>query len=146
MILILFHYYHFRDKTLRNILFLFHHSVFLDNAFLISFKSVTCLLFYISLQWRYNGRNSVPNRQPYDCFLNRLFRRRSNKNIKAPRHWPLCREFTGDRWIPRTNGQERGKCFHLMTSSCYRLLMPDMVAVVSSFQHADYNQYLIPSS
>ena len=23
-----------------------------------------------------------------------------------------------DRWIPRTNGQRRGKCFHLMTSSC----------------------------
>ena len=27
------------------------------------------------------------------------------KNIKAPRHLPLCEEFTGDRWIPRTNGQ-----------------------------------------
>ena len=40
------------------------------------------------------------------------------KNIKASRHWPLCREFTGDRWIPRTKGQLRGKCFHLMTSSC----------------------------
>ena len=38
-------------------------------------------------------------------------------NMKAPRHWPLCGEFTGDRWIPRTNGQQRGKCFHLMTSS-----------------------------
>ena len=25
-------------------------------------------------------------------------------NIKAPRHWPLCGEFTGQRWIPRTNG------------------------------------------
>ena len=24
------------------------------------------------------------------------------RNIKAPRHWPLCGEFTGDRWIPRT--------------------------------------------
>ena len=24
------------------------------------------------------------------------------ENIKAPRHWLLCREFTGDRWIPRT--------------------------------------------
>ena len=24
------------------------------------------------------------------------------ENIKATRHWPLCREFTGDRWIPRT--------------------------------------------
>ena len=35
------------------------------------------------------------------------------ENIKAPRHWPLC----GNRWISRTNGQYRGKCFHLMTSS-----------------------------
>ena len=24
-----------------------------------------------------------------------------------------------DRWIPRTKGQLRGKCFHLTTSSCY---------------------------
>ena len=22
-------------------------------------------------------------------------------NNKAPRHWPLCGEFTGDQWIPR---------------------------------------------
>ena len=29
----------------------------------------------------------------------------------------VCGEFTGDRWIPRTNGQYRGKCFHSMTSS-----------------------------
>ena len=27
------------------------------------------------------------------------------ENIKAPRHWPLCGEFTGDRWIPRTKDQ-----------------------------------------
>ena len=27
------------------------------------------------------------------------------ENIKAPRHWPLCGEFTGERGIPRTNGQ-----------------------------------------
>ena len=40
------------------------------------------------------------------------------ENIKAPRHFPLCGEFTGDRWIPRTNGQQRGNCFHLMTSPC----------------------------
>ena len=33
----------------------------------------------------------------------------------------VVREFTGDRWIPRTKGQLRGKCFHLMTSSCYDL-------------------------
>ena len=40
------------------------------------------------------------------------------ENIIAPRHAPLCGEFTGDRWIHRTKGQLRGKCFHLMTSSC----------------------------
>ena len=28
------------------------------------------------------------------------------------RHWPLIGEFTDHRWI-------RGKCFHLMTSSCF---------------------------
>ena len=27
------------------------------------------------------------------------------ENLKAPRHWPLWREFTGDRWIPSTKGQ-----------------------------------------
>ena len=27
------------------------------------------------------------------------------ENIKAQRLWPLWGEFTGDRWIPRTNGQ-----------------------------------------
>ena len=27
------------------------------------------------------------------------------ENIKVLRHWPLCGEFTGDQWIPRTKGQ-----------------------------------------
>ena len=27
------------------------------------------------------------------------------ENIKAPRSWSLCGEFTGERWIPRTKGQ-----------------------------------------
>ena len=34
------------------------------------------------LQWRHNGRDSVSNHQPHDCFLNRLFRRRSKKTSK----------------------------------------------------------------
>ena len=67
---------------------------------------------WLSLQWRHNGHDSVSNHQPHDCLLNRLFRRRSKKTSKL--------RVTGlwDRWIPRTNGQLRGKCFHLMTSSC----------------------------
>ena len=41
------------------------------------------------------------------------------EKIKASRYWPVWGEFTGDQWIPRTKkGQQRGKYFHLMTSSC----------------------------
>ena len=75
--------------------------------------TITNSVTLIILQWHHNGRDSVSNHQPHDCLLNRLFK----ENIKAPRHWPLCGEITGDRWIPCTNGQLRGKCFHLMKSS-----------------------------
>ena len=34
------------------------------------------------MRWRQNGRDSVSNHQPYDCLLNRLFRRRSKKTSK----------------------------------------------------------------
>ena len=71
----------------------------------------------ITLQWRHNGRDSVSNHQPHDCLLNHLFRRRSKITFKLCVTGHLCGEFTGDRWIPRTNGQFCGKCFHLMTSS-----------------------------
>ena len=46
-----------------------------------------CLLA-CALQWRHDDHESVSNHQP-----------------------------RGDRWIPRINGQQRGKCFHFMTSS-----------------------------
>ena len=62
-----------------------------------------------TLQWRHNERDSVSNHQPHDRLLNRLIRRRSKKMLKLCCHWPLCGEFTGDRWIPRTNSQQRGK-------------------------------------
>ena len=36
----------------------------------------------VPLHWRHNGRESISNRQPHDCLLNRLFRRRSKKTSK----------------------------------------------------------------
>ena len=57
------------------------------------------------LLWHHNGRDGVSKYQTHDCLFNRLYRRRSKKNLKAPRHWPFSREFTGDRWISRTKGQ-----------------------------------------
>ena len=59
------------------------------------------VVMYFSLMWRHNGCNGVSNHQPYDCLRNRPFRQ-IKENIKAPRHWPLCGEFTSDRSIPRT--------------------------------------------
>ena len=43
--------------------------------------------------------------------------KRIKENIKALHHWLLCEEFTSDRWISCTKGQQGGKCFNLMRSS-----------------------------
>ena len=40
--------------------------------------------------------------------------------------------FHRDRWIPRTKGQLRGKCFHLMTSSCYNYMWMQHITVKST--------------
>ena len=61
-----------------------------------------------SLHWRHNATQWA--RWRLKSTVSRLFTQafteaQIKENIKAPRHWPLCREFTGDRWIPRTNGQ-----------------------------------------
>ena len=37
---------------------------------------------YSTLQWRHSGRNDVTNRRRLDCYLNRLFRRKSKKTSK----------------------------------------------------------------
>ena len=60
-------------------------------------------------------------------FTPRFIQAQIKENMKAPRHWPLCGEFTGDRLIPRTNGQWRGKCFHWMTSSCQAMQCRAMI-------------------
>ena len=74
------------------------------------------------LKWRHNEHDGVSNDQPHDFLLNQFhsIQTQMKENIKAPRHWPLCGEFTGDRWILRTKVQLRGKCFHLMTPSWHR--------------------------
>ena len=89
-------------------------------------------------------------------FTEPLFKVQIKENIKIPRHWPLCREFTSDQWIPRTNGQLRGKCFHLMTSSwimlyavlfsqlCQRILMSTAKAPTSTLVAESTSSYQSP--
>ena len=61
-----------------------------------------------ALHWRHNGRDCVSNHRPYDCLLNRLFKRRSKKTSKlrvtglcagnspgpvnSPHKWPAARK------------------------------------------------------
>ena len=70
-----------------------------------------------SLHWRHNDHDGVSNHQPHGCLLNRLFRRRSKKTSKL-RVTGLCVGNSPGPVSSRTKGQLRGKCFHLMTSSC----------------------------
>ena len=58
------------------------------------------ILLDTTLQRRHNGRDGILNHLRLDCLLNRLFMRRSKKNIKALRHWALWGESAGDRRIP----------------------------------------------
>ena len=48
-----------------------------------------------------------------------------------------------DRWIPRTKGQLCGKCFHLMTSSCF-ILVQSMKFYVQLTQLKSVNASIFP--
>ena len=71
--------------------------------------------------------SSMASQTPVSRLFTQLFVQvQIKENIKVPRHWPFWGEFTGDRWIPRTNGQWRRKCFHLMTPSCITIALSCM--------------------
>ena len=56
-----------------------------------------------TLQWCHNGHDGVSNHQPYDCLINRLFRRRSKTTSKLrftglrARNLPVIGEFPAQR-------------------------------------------------
>ena len=72
---------------------------FLPPIVLVATFIFTFILLW-TLQGHHNERNRVSNHRRLYCLLNRLFRRKSKKKIKAPRHWPLWREFTVDGEFP----------------------------------------------
>ena len=75
-----------------------------------------CFFFRIySLQWRYDEHDGISNRRFLDCLFKQFFKRRSKKTPKLL-IINLC------EWNPPVSGEfpSRRKCFHLITSSCYK--------------------------
>ena len=72
--------------------------------------------YHLTLQWCHNERDGVPNHQPPECLLNRLFRGNHRKHkssaslvvVRGIHRWPVNYPH---KW-PVTR-----KCFHFMTSS-----------------------------
>ena len=114
------------------------HDSMIIHIMVLSFYQVKCCVYrncvlepyqpcpgrlcHSSLQWRHNGCDGISDHRHLGCLLNRLFRRESKKTSKlcitawslwGIHRWPV------HRWIPRTKGQKRGTCFHLMTPSCF---------------------------
>ena len=73
--------------------------------------------FESSLPWRHNEHDGVSNHQPHDCLLNR-----SGADQRKFQSFASL-AFVGGihRWPVKSphKGQWRGKCFHLMSSSCW---------------------------
>ena len=56
-----------------------------------------------------NWKHTAAYIELWVTFAQRFVQAQIKENFKALRHWPLCGEFTGYRWIHRTKGQWGGK-------------------------------------
>ena len=83
----------------------------------------------ISLHWRHNDHGgSVKRAVKYIVYSGADQRKHQSSASLA-----FVRGIHQDQWIPHTKGQLRGKCFHLMTSSCCTgsyLTMPNCISIV----------------
>ena len=59
------------------------------------------------LQWRHNEHDGVLNHRRLHLFAELLVQVQIKEHIKAPRHLPLCGEFTGDRRWPVSSPYKR---------------------------------------
>ena len=76
-------------------------------------------MLHNSLQWRHNERDGVSNHWRLHYLLNCWFRCRSKKtsNLRVIGLFAGNGPVTGE--FPAQKTSKRGKCFYLMTSSCY---------------------------
>ena len=76
---------------------------YFNNRIALIFREIASISLNITVtskwaRWRLKSPASQLLTQPF-------IQAQIKENIKAPRHWPLWGEFTGDQWIPHTKGQ-----------------------------------------
>ena len=98
-----------KHKKVQNCVYFFGSTEF---ACIIHYEYVRHIITVTS-EWAWWRLKSPASR----VFTQPFIQVEIKESIKAPRHWSLWGEFTGDRWISRTKVQIRGKGFHMMTSS-----------------------------
>ena len=106
------------SSNAENVLIWWRHHVTYESRRPLSQPTAVANMLTFPLQWRHNDRDGVSNHQPRDCLLNRLFKAQIKETSRL-RVTGLCAgnsPVTGE--FPAQKGQLRGKCFHLMTSSC----------------------------
>ena len=64
----------------RSVLVLVISTFLKDTSLALGNRAIVIVSW--TLQWRHNGHYRVSNHQPQDCFLNRLFRRKSKETWK----------------------------------------------------------------
>ena len=80
----------------------FSFLIYINYLYDMSVHAI-CPFYYITMtsqwvRWRLKSPASPLFTQPF-------IGAQIKESIKDPRYWPLCGEFTGDRWTPSTNGQ-----------------------------------------
>ena len=67
-----------------------------------------CMNCLTPLQWRHNEHDGISNHQPYDCLLNRLFRRISKKTskLRVTGLWLGNSMFTGEFPAQKASNEE----------------------------------------
>ena len=104
------------------------------------------LSHWLALQWRHNDHDCVSNHQPRGCLLNRLFRRADQRKHQSSESLAFVWGIHRDRWISRTKGQLRGKCFHVMTSLWNNVIQTVILDLIRALapRHSLHNVRYMP--
>ena len=79
-------------------------------SFIVFCCSLVCFVYIIFWggSFHYDDVRMSPMASQINSLTTRPFiQAQIKENIKAPRHWPLSGEFSGDRWIPSTKASNK---------------------------------------